>query len=287
MASLMHSLTKSLSISYTTRKSVPIINYLRHAKFSETSSSTSSDASEETIVPPKNEETEISDEELAAKQDISRLPSYYRDVLNGYPSVKEPRNKIEASLRVQRTLYGKYGSKSNVNPAICFFTKEEMEDLREYEKVAHTEHIMEVRKRELARLEEEKKQYSIREKQYDIAMASMDAHKQKIREKILKKMGEAEEGKKKRDALLEEVKRHFGYTIDPKDEKFQLMLEAKEKEQKKLVKEMKKKKREEYFMAKLAALESGAEGGDKEGGKKEQNKSKNDDEDEEENDEKD
>ena len=44
---------------------------------------------------------------------------------------------------------------------------------------------------------------------------------------------------------------HFGYTVDPRDEKFKEMLEKKEKEQKKAMKEAKKKAREENIMTKL------------------------------------
>lgn len=50
---------------------------------------------------------------------------------------------------------------------------------------------------------------------------------------------------------MEEVRRHFGYTVDPKDDKFKEMLEKKEKEQKKAMKEEKKKLKEQKLMNKL------------------------------------
>lgn len=55
----------------------------------------------------------------------------------------------------------------------------------------------------------------------------------------------------RKERLVEEVRRHFGYTVDPKDEKFQMLLEKKEKEQKKLLKEAKRKAREEKVLEKL------------------------------------
>lgn len=50
---------------------------------------------------------------------------------------------------------------------------------------------------------------------------------------------------------MEEVRRHFGYTVHPNDEKFKEMLEQKEKEQKKVAKEARKRAKEEQMMSKL------------------------------------
>lgn len=50
---------------------------------------------------------------------------------------------------------------------------------------------------------------------------------------------------------MEEVRAHFGYTVDPKDEKFQQLLEKKEKEQKKAMKEARRKAQEQKIMEKL------------------------------------
>lgn len=260
MASVVQLLRISLHPKIHTKRPLPLLNHLYHAEFSETSS-TSQDPSEESILPPENEETATTEEDLMKKSDISRLRPHFRAIVHNQPLPFTPRPlaRFDDSLAFQRHLYGKYGSSIGVNPAVCFVTKEEIEDFQEYEKVANPEHILEIRKRKLEELEEEKRQYRVREEHYEKMLATVEQHKQKIREKILSKMAAAEEAKKKRDSLLEEVKRHFGYTIDPKDEKFQLMLEQKEKEQKKLQKDLKKKKREEYFMAKLASLESGQE----------------------------
>lgn len=51
--------------------------------------------------------------------------------------------------------------------------------------------------------------------------------------------------------MVEEVRRHFGFKIDPRDERFKELLEQKEKEERKKAKEAKKKVRQEYVMAKL------------------------------------
>lgn len=55
----------------------------------------------------------------------------------------------------------------------------------------------------------------------------------------------------RKERLIEEVKRHFGYNVDPKDDRFKELLEKKEKEEKKAMKEARKKAREEKIVNKL------------------------------------
>lgn len=60
--------------------------------------------------------------------------------------------------------------------------------------------------------------------------------------------------------MIEEVRRHFGYTVDPRDDKFKEMLEKKEKEQKKAMKEARKKAKEEQLVTKILAKQDKQEG---------------------------
>lgn len=55
----------------------------------------------------------------------------------------------------------------------------------------------------------------------------------------------------RKERLIEEVRRHFGYTVDPRDDRFKELLEKKEKEQKKAMKEARKKAREEGMVKKI------------------------------------
>lgn len=50
---------------------------------------------------------------------------------------------------------------------------------------------------------------------------------------------------------MEEVRRHFGYTVDPRDEKFQELLAKKEKEQRKNLKEARKQEKQQKILTKL------------------------------------
>lgn len=61
--------------------------------------------------------------------------------------------------------------------------------------------------------------------------------------KIEKKKTEMEEARKRKEHLVEEVRRHFGFNISPHDDRFKEMLLQKEEEAKKKKKEAKKKAR--------------------------------------------
>lgn len=50
---------------------------------------------------------------------------------------------------------------------------------------------------------------------------------------------------------MEEVRRHFGFKIDSRDERFKELLEQKEKEERKKAKEAKKKVRQQLAKARL------------------------------------
>jgi RNase H-fold protein (predicted Holliday junction resolvase) len=55
----------------------------------------------------------------------------------------------------------------------------------------------------------------------------------------------------KKDRLVEEVRRHFGFKIDSRDDRFKELLEQKEKEERKKVKEAKKKVKQQQARARL------------------------------------
>lgn len=69
--------------------------------------------------------------------------------------------------------------------------------------------------------------------------------------RIAKKEADARAARERKERLVEEVRRHFGYTVDVKDEKFKEMLAQKEKEDKKAQKEARKKQKEMKMLEKL------------------------------------
>lgn len=102
----------------------------------------------------------------------------------------------------------------------------------------------------------------IRTRQEGLAIKFDKIHlwKMDLENKIAKKKRDAEESKLKKDRMVEEVRRMVGYNLDPRDEKFKLLIEQKEKEQKKQEKDDKKAlkaaKMMELMMAKGKAAEA-------------------------------
>lgn len=68
----------------------------------------------------------------------------------------------------------------------------------------------------------------------------MEEWTEQLKAKIAKKEEELQAARKRKERLVEEVRRHFGFKISPHDERFKEMLQKKEKEEKKKKKEAKK-----------------------------------------------
>lgn len=68
----------------------------------------------------------------------------------------------------------------------------------------------------------------------------MDEWTAELNAKIAKKEAELEAARLRKERLVEEVRKHFGFKIEPYDERFKTMLAQKEKEEKKKKKEAKK-----------------------------------------------
>lgn len=76
--------------------------------------------------------------------------------------------------------------------------------------------------------------------------------------------------KERKDRLIEEVRRHIGYTVSTKDERFTELLEKKEKEEKKKMKEAKKQQKEAKMLAKIVASDETGNEASKADSKKEE-----------------
>ncbi|KOB65236.1 Growth arrest and DNA damage-inducible proteins-interacting protein 1 [Operophtera brumata] len=79
--------------------------------------------------------------------------------------------------------------------------------------------------------------------------AAKNRREQKL--KILERDRDIADKFEKKERLVEEVRRHFGFKLDPRDERFQEMLVKREKEQKKKERLAKKEAKENMMIAKL------------------------------------
>uniref|UniRef100_A0A2A4JWT0 Large ribosomal subunit protein mL64 n=1 Tax=Heliothis virescens TaxID=7102 RepID=A0A2A4JWT0_HELVI len=189
--------------------------------------------------------------EIERKRNISRLNLSHQNIVNGTRPYEEPKCLAHLTVKYNRKMYGKYGSASGVNPSICFPSKQDIEEKIEYESVAHPFTIKQMM--ETAAQNRREQQEKIEQRDRDIAakFAKLAQWKKDLHDKIAKKTAEANAAKQKKERLVEEVRRHFGFKLDPRDERFQEMLAKREKEQKKLEKQARKEAKEKVMIAKL------------------------------------
>lgn len=181
----------------------------------------------------------------------SRLLPQHRRMLMKETPYDEPQSWIHLTEKYQRKMYGKYGNQSKVNPRICFPTGQDLAERAEYESVAYPFTLKEMIQKAKADAQLKRDRIQKREEEVAAKMEKLEHWKTELRNKVAKKEAEALAAKQKKDRMIEEVRRHFGFNVDPKDERFKELLEQKEREDKKKAKEVKRKAKEEKMMAKL------------------------------------
>ncbi|CAK1544749.1 unnamed protein product [Leptosia nina] len=207
----------------------------------------------------QNEQVDIDDTEnslareaeIEKKRNISRLSAAHYNVINGRRPYKEPMALPHLTVKYNRKMYGKYGAASGVNPNICWPSKLDIEEKQEYEAVAYPFTIKEMMTMVAEKREQERLKTQQRDNEIAAKFAKLGQWKKELKEKIAKKEAEVEAAKLKKERLIEEVRRHFGFTLDPRDERFQEMLAKREKEQKKREKQARLEAREKLMIAKL------------------------------------
>ncbi|RZC34641.1 peroxisome biogenesis factor 10, partial [Asbolus verrucosus] len=198
-----------------------------------------------------DEELKAREEEIERKRNKSRLKEPDRNFLyekNPYP---EPAFWHHGTLKYMRRLYGRYGAASGVDPSVCWPVKQELEEALEYERVAYPFTIPQMIEDAKKKRSEKNERVRLRQEEIVKKMEKLEDMKRELYNKIRKKETEAKAAKDRKERLIEEVRMHFGYTVDPRDEKFKEMLEKKEKEQKKALKEERRKAREETMLARM------------------------------------
>ncbi|CAI6351120.1 unnamed protein product [Macrosiphum euphorbiae] len=193
-------------------------------------------------------EKSLSEEEVKAICDKSRLNHGHRNMVNGRVPYDKPVHRYHNTVKYKRKMYGRYGDASNVSPGLAWPTAEDLEDIREYESIAYPLTIQEMQKNALELIESERQEIQTNQQRIDNNMKKLNGWLKEVKEKSAKKLLDAQQAKEKKERLIEEVKKHFGYKIDPKDDRFKEMLVKREKEEKKKVREEKKKVREEKLL---------------------------------------
>lgn len=181
----------------------------------------------------------------------SGLLKQHQNILHNKTPYIEPNSWIHLTEKYQRKVFGRYGSNSGVNPRICFSPKSDKSSNTMYELMEGSETI--TSKINKYKMEQKSKADEILKREEEISkkIEKLEQWKEELNARILKKEADALAAKEKKERLIEEVRRHFGYKVDPRDERFKEVLEQKEREDKKKQKEEKRKAKEQKLMSKL------------------------------------
>lgn len=198
----------------------------------------------------------ISREEIELKRNKSKLTVPHQNIQNDRVPYDEPVFEYHSNVKYMKKLYGLYGNASGVDPRVCWPTIGDLSSMKEYEMLSHPHTIQEMIATCAEKKEREKEIIMHREHEIATKLAQLNRWKEELDARIKKKEAEALAAKAKKDRLIEEVRRYFGYKVDPRDERFKEMLEKKEKEEKKLAKDAKKKAREAKLIARLTSTEN-------------------------------
>lgn len=203
------------------------------------------------VVNVTDEESNEREDKLELRRNKSRLnPSDYNK-LHGKVPYPNPVHWSHGTLKYQQKMYGIYGEASGFDPSYCWPTQQELRRRISQESVAYPYTIQEAAQTARAVREEREEQIWKRQREIEKRIEKLDVWKNELHSRIAKKEKEALNAKSRKDRLVEEVRRHFGYTVDPKSDKFKEMLEKKEKEQKKVMKEAKRKVKEDKMLGKI------------------------------------
>ncbi|KAK2588475.1 hypothetical protein KPH14_004458 [Odynerus spinipes] len=195
------------------------------------------------FVDVESEEDKI---EIEKKRNKSRLNPQHRNILFGQRPYDKPIEWFHNTVKYKKRTLGKYGLKAVEVPAgFAWPTVEEVEDMKEYERVAYPHSIQEEWTRIEKKNKEEAEAIKAREADISAKMIKMEKWITELNVKLAKKEAEMLEAKRLRERLIEEVRSELGVTVSIYDDKFKEALAQKEKEERKKQKAAKKKLREE------------------------------------------
>ncbi|XP_012232143.1 large ribosomal subunit protein mL64 [Linepithema humile] len=188
-------------------------------------------------------------EEIARKRNKSRLSPHDRNILMGLRPYNKSLEWFHNTVKYKRRMLGRYGLKGNDEPVgFAWPTQKEVKNAQEYETVAFPLSLQERWKKLELEKQRKAEEAKIRETEIMEKLAKMNQWTAELNAKVAKKEAALQAAKLRKERLLEEVRRHFGFRISSHDERFKEMLAQKEKEEKKKKKDAKKKARLEKFL---------------------------------------
>lgn len=244
-------ITRSVGLRFGFLNAFPVRSYtsdVKSAKTTEQSEQTVLDYDEVAIF-----EKDVRPEQLIAKmRNKSRLAPGHRNIMNEKKPYESSMEWYHDTVKYKRKMLGKYGLKAlDATAGIAWPTKEEVEDAREYERVAYPVSLQdswkqfEERKRAIA------EETRLREQDIEEKLKNMGKWRAELAAKVAKKEAIEKAAREKKEKIMDEIRREYGINVDPKSPKFRELMEKKELEAKKKKKSMKKEEKNAKLLEKL------------------------------------
>lgn len=152
-----------------------------------------------------------------------------------------------------RRYYAKYGRSSGLKSGVCWPRREELDFMKQYDSIFE---------RPLARLlndhqkeqDTQAKQIEARDKEITKNLKQLEKHKKAFFEKLAEKERTEREEQQRKEKQIQEVREYLGYSIDPRDARFQEALAKKEEEEKANIKTSTKKNKHARLFEQLQLL---------------------------------
>ncbi len=238
-------------------KSLTIYNGRTVGRFSKSTTATETEIEDGATEDSSNnvlfedDDTELREATIQKNRNKSRLLPQHRRMLENTVPYDESQSWIHNTVKYKRMMFGRHGLASGIDPRLCFYSNNELAEQKEYERVAFPFTLQQMmQENQKAKSEKEDK---IRKREDDIEkkMGKLDTWTKELNAKIAKKEADAKAAKERKERLVEEVRRQFGFKLDTRDDRFKELVAQKEKEDKKKQKEEKRKLKEEKMLAKL------------------------------------
>ena len=206
-------------------------------------------------------------EELELKRNKSRLNPEHRNILHGHRPYDEPKDWFHHTVKYKRRTFGKYGMDALEVPAgLLWPTPEEVEDAKEYERVAFPLTLEERWRNIKEQHIKEEKALIARQNEIASKMEKMEDLIASVEAKVAKKAAEAEAARQKKERRLIEIRHQLGVAGHVTSDKIKEMLAKLEKEDKKKRKEAKKQRiieREQRLLRTDMPVEADADAAEK------------------------
>lgn len=237
-------------------KSLTIYNGKSVGRFTKSTAATETEIDEDATDSPatvlfEDEDTELKETILEKNRNKSRLLPQHQKMLKNTIPYDESQSWIHNTVKYKRMMFGRYGLASGVDPRLCFYSNNELEAQKEYERVAFPFTLQQMMKENMKNKKEKEEKIRKREDDIEKKMVKLDTWTKELNAKIAKKEADAKAAKDRKERLVEEVRRQFGFKLDVRDDRFKELVAQKEKEDKKKQKEERRKVKEEKMLAKL------------------------------------